>query len=54
MPFFEPWLVAIGFMHDLAPHLLVAPIEMAMNASNKQALLNRVAGFIDNFPTDKN
>ena len=42
-----------GFMHDLAPHLLVAPIDMAMNREDEQALLNQVTTFIDTFPKEE-
>jgi hypothetical protein len=42
-----------GFMHDLAPHLLVAPIDMAMNTEDEQALLNQVTTFIDTFPKEE-
>jgi tetraacyldisaccharide 4'-kinase len=42
-----------GFMHDLAPHLLVAPIEIAMNTDDEQALLKQVTTFIDTFPIEE-
>jgi hypothetical protein len=47
-------LVAIGFMHDPAPQLPVAPIDIAMNTEDEQALLHTVTKCIATFPTDEN
>jgi hypothetical protein len=41
-------------MHDPAPHLPVAPIDIAKNTEDEQALLNTVTEFIATFPTDEN